>query len=121
MPEAWLLSIGLVQQLSSNQMAPRAPHMPGHPLAWEALVSEENRPMNVGAKHVCPFLEVRRNHFRLLANVYSVTRGNGSQDNAFFTLFSSTTRVTLRALSALRSPSPFFWAFLFAKEKFVRG
>lgn len=58
MPEAWLLSIGLVQPLSSNQMAPRAPHTPGHPLAWEALVSEENGPMNVGAEHVCPFLEV---------------------------------------------------------------
>lgn len=25
------------------------PHTPGHPLAWEALVPEENRPMNVGA------------------------------------------------------------------------
>lgn len=46
MPEAWLLPIGLDQQLSSNRMAPRAPHTPGHPLAWEALASEENRPMN---------------------------------------------------------------------------
>lgn len=49
--------------------ASAGPHTLGHPLAWEALVPEENRPMNVGAEHVCPFLEVPGNHFRLVANV----------------------------------------------------
>lgn len=72
--------------------------------------------MNVSTYHVSPFLEVPGNHFRFLQNFYSVTRGNGNQDNAFFTHFSSTTAVTLGIISALRSPSPFCSELLFEKE-----
>lgn len=74
--------------------------------------------MNASAEHVRPFLEVPGNHFRLLQNVYSVTRGNRSQDNAFFILFPSATGVTLGAISALRSLCS---ALFFEIEEYVGG
>lgn len=77
--------------------------------------------MNASAEHVRPFLEVPGNHFRLLQNVYSVTRGNRSQDNAVFILFLSATGVTLGAISALRSPSPLCSALFFEIEEYVGG
>lgn len=124
-PEAWLLPIGLGRRLPSNQTAPRAPHTPGHPSAWEAGASEENRPMDVSAGHVCPLLEVPGNHFRPRQNVYSVTRGNGSQDNAFFTLFPSTTggHVGSHFSATPSPPAPvtFLFDVAFGKREICKG